>query len=301
MSRLTALAAVAMLGAGFTATWLWQHRQRAPAALLQASASVPMPQTAEPVVTTTVLAAPVQAASAQAASDAPLPPTSAAAAYDIAMRKLNPNYIGVVNGKSGAMQLAYPDLARELNITSQQAEALYDLLMKHQAELSGLRGVGSDATAMLELERARAELLARQKSELDAAIAGREQQWQEYQPTLDARRRVSELTNMVATTSPLSDAQARLLVATVVREQRIRADEQAARGTPADNPLARLEFAEQNQTSREQSNRRTVDAMRSHLTEQQLTIMENAMDGMNRQIRASLQAERARLEAGNPR
>ena len=61
------------------------------------------------------------------------------------------------------MQLTYPDLAREMNMTPAEVEALYDLLGKQQ-----------------------------KGAELDAMLAGRQQQWKEYQTTLDARRRVNQ-------------------------------------------------------------------------------------------------------------
>jgi hypothetical protein len=197
------------------------------------------------------------------------------------------------------MQLLYPDLARELGMTPEQAEALFDLIMKHQGEMSALpRYAGSDAAFKQEVERVREELQSKQKAEFDAAIAGREQQWRDYQPTLDARRRVSELTNMVASTSPLNDSQSRQLVATVVAEQRLRADELGLRPAPANNPLAQLEYEEQILTAREQSNRRTIESARSYLTAEQVTIMENAMNGLNQGMRASLLARRAQLEGG---
>jgi hypothetical protein len=215
-------------------------------------------------------AAPGQPAAEAVATSKPDP--SDPVAYDIEMRKRNPNYIGAIQGKAAMMQLQYPDLARELGMTPAEAEALYDLLMKQQSDVA-------------------------KAAELDALLAGHQQQWKDYQQTLDARRRVSELTNMVNTTSPMSEQQARMLVSTVVAEQQRRANELRPLGTPrADDPRAQLEFDEAAFKAREESNRRTVEAARAYLDEQQVTIMKNAMEGQNTLIRSQLQGRRMQLE-----
>jgi hypothetical protein len=303
MRRANSLLVVGIVALGIVAAYLWnelrKERQLGPqsrsAAVaqnpeLQQLRDIPAPPAVQPVA-----AMPAQTAPGSALPALPTDPV----ARDIELRKRNPNYIGVVEGKSAQMQLRYPDLARELGITPAEAESLYDLLLNQQRELTALpRYAGEDEALRRETQRVVEELQRKQKVELDAKLAGRQQQWKDYQPTLDARRRVSELTNMVNTTSPLSDYQSRMLVANVVSEQQRRANEQNLRSPPANTPLAQLEFDEANQHSREESNRRTVEASRSYLTEQQVTIMKNAMDGLNRQIRTQLAIRRAQIEGG---
>jgi hypothetical protein len=304
MNKITPVLVAVSVAVGITAVHLWQQlrKERELTAQLQnLQVAAPAPRSGEPVLPEAGKPAfnPTDvAAVAPAAPGAPQSLPTDPVAFDIEMRRRNPNYIGVVQGKSGAMQLRYPDLARELGMTPEQAEALYDLLMKHESEMRALPPYsGSDAALRQEVERAQKDLQAKQKAELDAALVGREQQWREYQPTIDARQRVSELTNMVASTSPLNEAQARQLVATVVAEQRLRADMLGAiAAPPANNPLAQLEYAEQSLAAREQSNRRTIESARSYLTAEQVTIMENAMNGLNQSMRASLRARREQLE-----
>jgi hypothetical protein len=305
MNRSTPLLVAAVIATGITAVHLWQQlrKERELVAQLQRlQDAAPLPRNAEQplrgaesAIDPAGLAPPLRVEPA-APQSLPTDPV----ALDIELRRRNPNYIGVVQGKSGAMQLRYPDLARELGMTPEQAEALYDLLMQHERELAALpRYTGSDAALQREVGRVRQELQAKHKAEFDAAIVGREQQWQEYQPTIDARQRVSELTNMVASTSPLNESQARQLVATVLAEQRLRADILRSSAPPtANNPLAQLAYEEQSLTEREQSNRRTIESARSYLTAEQVKIMENAMNGMNQSMRASLRARRAQLEGG---
>lgn len=304
MNKVNSLLVAAVVAIGIVAFYLWQqlHEERQASSALRTAqpASLPEVQRQQPLTGTSSLASePVVTPEPPASAAKPMPDPKDAVAYDIEVRKRNPNYIGVVQGKSAQMQLRFPDLARELGMSPAEAEALYDLLVKQQQELASLpRYSGNDEALKREAQRVSDEMLRKQKAELNAKLAGRQQQWKDYQGSLDARRRVSELTNMVATTSPLSEQQSRLLVSTVVAEQQRRANEQAALGKPADNPQAQLAFEEQSLKARMESNRRTIEAARAYLTEQQVTIMQNAMDGLNRNMRLMLERQRAQLESG---
>jgi hypothetical protein len=66
----------------------------------------------------------------------------------------------------------------------------------------------------------------------------------------------------------------------------------------AQTPLTWLAYEEQSLTEREQSNRRTIESARAYLTPEQVTIMENAMHGLNETMRGSLRARRTLLEGG---
>ncbi len=215
---------------------------------------------------------------------------------------IKPESIGA-SLKLNQLQQRFPGLAKELRLTQAEAEALFDLLMQQEAAmLSTLntRNIDpSNPAARQELQRLQAELEKTQKAEFEAMLGpSKARLWQEYQPTVEARRRVNELTMMLASSSPLTEAQAAPLVANIVAEQKRRAEDERLRTPVPGNTRAQLEFEEQNLRLREESNRRTVDAARAYLNPEQLTLMQDSQKRINDRTRASLQARRERLESG---
>ncbi len=187
-------------------------------------------------------------------------------------------------------------------LTSEEAEAFYDLLMKQEADLRpavllrSLQG-SNGAIDMRELQRRRTELEKTQAAELEAQLGpARSRQWQEYQKTVEARRRVNELTMTLSTTSPLTEEQSAPLLANVMAEHKRRTEEQTLRGPAPADPRGQLDYEEQTLKEREESNRRTLAFARSFLTQEQLAVMQASMTRANDNTRTTLQARRERLE-----
>ncbi len=200
--------------------------------------------------------------------------------------------------KLNKLQQLYPGLVKELRLTSAEAEALHDLVAKQQATLNAsLPGDGNFNAEDLRLKIS--EMQKSQAAELEAQLGpGRSQQWREYQTTVEARRRVNELTMMLASSAAINEEQTRLLVASIAAEQKRRAQEESMRVPPTSDPRSQLDFEEQNLKGRVESNRRTVDAARSFMTPEQVTLMQDTMARANDRMRASLEARRSRLESG---
>jgi hypothetical protein len=202
--------------------------------------------------------------------------------------------------KLNQLQTRYPGLVKELLLTQAEAEAFQDLLLKHDATLNSVMLAGASANAdPQEIRQKLAETQKVQAAELEAQLGpGRSRAWQDYQTTVDARRRVNELTMMLASSSPITEAQAGPLLSNILTEQKRRATDESLRTPPGKDPSQQLEFEEQNLQARIESNRRTIDAAKSFMNPEQVSLMQDSMDRFNERTRVSLQARRARLESG---
>ncbi len=97
--------------------------------------------------------------------------------------------------------------------------------------------------------------------------------------------------------TPLTDAQAEPLLATVLAEGKRRRDETAARVPPTD-PRARLDFEEETLRLLQESYDRIVSSAQTYLSAQQLAVMKNSMTQQAALQRALLRARRTQMEAG---
>jgi phage shock protein PspC (stress-responsive transcriptional regulator) len=127
------------------------------------------------------------------------------------------------------------------------------------------------------------------------------QYWDEYPAKAEARRGLDRYRALVASTSPLSDAQANALLATLAAEhKRRRAEEDRFLTYSYGGPLAQLEYEEETVREREESNLRVVASAQSYLDAQQLALMQDSMARYSTRSHAALQSRRERLTGGGP-
>lgn len=169
-----------------------------------------------------------------------------------------------------AMSRLYPDLDKALGINPEEAGSLVQLMMRNapQAEIEAL--IGPTKAAQL----------------------------QEYQTTIESRRRMNDLkVTLAQSIYPLTDAQIDRLGPTSRAEQVRRDGELRARIRPTD-ARAQLDFDEETIRSTEASYGRVIAAARSVLSPEQLGIIQNSRNSVVASQRINLQTRRARLAAG---
>jgi hypothetical protein len=269
MSKLTSVFAATTLVAGVSTAYLWQQLREARDQLVQLqeqrivkpAPGQPAPRVADPVAVVqpaTPAAPPVLTTSA-----APLParmPTTLPPELSERLARVTQT----------AMGRLYPELDKALGLTPEEANSLAQLMARNA-----------------------------QQAEIDALIGpGRAQQLQDYQKTLESRRRMNDLKTTLAQSSyPLSDAQMDRL-GPVSRAEQVRRDEDLRARTRPTDPRAQLDFDEETIKATEASYGRVIAAARSVLSPEQLGIMQNSMNSVVTGQRVSLQTRRARLAAG---
>lgn len=206
-----------------------------------------------------------------------------------------------VRTKQDMMQLRYPDLAEQLGLTLEQTEALFDFLTRQQSERlteSELLSLGSEPEEQARLKRE--ELARRQKGELANYLGpARQQKWEQYERTLEARRSISELVNVMASSGdPITDAQKQRLINTVLAEQERRAGEESLRAYPNMDRRAQLDMELQNLNGREESFRRIQESASTYLTPAQFAAMKASQDQQIESSRRALEAQLAALDGG---
>lgn len=181
----------------------------------------------------------------------------------------NPDFRGMIVQIRPQMQRNYPDLEKELRLTAAEADELYLLLAAGAPQ-----------------------------SEIDSLLGpAKSQQWQEYRPTRDARLKVGELRQALASIAPLTDAQIEPLTATVLAEQKRLNDDIGARSHATTDPRAQLDIREQTLKMTEESFGRVVESARLYLSPQQVSAMQRSMSDLVKTQRETLRAQRAGLEA----
>lgn len=135
-------------------------------------------------------------------------------------------------------------------------------------------------------------------AEFDAATGGRWAQLQERQWDGLAMNRVSSLRNALASTpNPLTDEQEQQLKLAFTAEFRRTGAEETANPRPTE-PRALLEYEEQRLRSTEAGNERIVAATRSHLSSEQVAVVQSTLEVLVNLQRRNLESRRLRLEAG---
>jgi phage shock protein PspC (stress-responsive transcriptional regulator) len=120
---------------------------------------------------------------------------------------------------------------------------------------------------------------------------------EDYPATAEANRRLEKFNALLASTSPLSDEQSRVLTATLAAEnKRLRAEDDQHLAYSWRDPRAQLEFAEASIKAREASNRRIFESARAYLDAQQLAVLQESMAQSSARAQANLQARRDELK-----
>jgi len=205
-----------------------------------------------------------------------------------------------------ALPQRYPDLGKELRLSPEEENKLFDLLASQQSgQVSDLLNAAGGGTTAQEMQSKAQEKRQANDAELSAMLGSKYPQWQNYQETLPTRQQVNQLQAMLGSGSnSLSDAQAKPLI-TALAAEKARISQESA-NSPASNPQ---EFMAQREQRTADSNRRLLAVAATQLNTEQLNDYKRMLDQeqntarmlgsfMGRQGRAAGQAGAA---AGTPR
>jgi hypothetical protein len=204
------------------------------------------------------------------------------------------------------LQRSYADLAKELNLTPAQVDALFDLMAGQQlARISepavlAANGQANDEASRRALRNALEESRRAQDAEIATLLGdSKYQEFKEYQETMGARQRVTHLRSQLAAQGQLlTEEQTKPLVTAMAAEQKLRDQQMAGRERPTQGDArAQMAFQEQALKSSEESNRRLLRAAAAHLDAGQVTALEALLEQELAMSRAALRVQQARLEA----
>lgn len=204
----------------------------------------------------------------------------------------NPEYREAVRASTRlGMSQNYPGFAAELGLSEDEANRFIDLLtdqqlqsMEHDQSLY-LAEAGDDETRMREAQEHMQERMRQQQAEIEMHLGPTNyQKWQDYQQTLGQRHRLASVQSQLALAgAPLDAEQSDALLAALVQEQRKQQQAQAAANTgqPAGSfwhSYGPVPGQEEWITAQEQSNERLLAAIRSSLSSQQASKLEQMLN-----------------------
>lgn len=204
------------------------------------------------------------------------------------------------------LQRTYAALVRELQLTPAQADALFDLMAKQQlARMSEpARMVANGQVPGEEAQQAMRNAIQENRRAQDAEIAtllgdAAFVQFKEYQDTLGARQRVTQLRAQLAAQGQLlTEEQFKPLITAVAAEQKLQGQQMADREpSTRGNAAAQLAYREQSLKATEESNRRLVRAASPYLDSTQLEALAALLEQDLAMLRANLRVQQARMEA----
>jgi hypothetical protein len=283
MKKLVAVLAAALLGVSVAAVVLWQQlrdereQDRSVASATEAQDSgvtSSAPLSARPAVA-------AEEGMPQAAGTQP-PNSGSSTPERSNMAAMAQQMLSTPEGREmarsvlrGTLPQQYPDLAKELGLTAEEAEKFFDLLAKHQTDLSAdalnmLGGSGMGPAETQELQRKLAEKQQANEAELETMLGSRYPKWQEYQGTAAARQQVDRLKSALSSGSnPLSDAQSKSLIAALGAEQAKFQEEERSRFTP-DAARSSTNMLEEQVQRMVDHNKDLVNVADRHLNAEQL-------------------------------
>ncbi len=206
------------------------------------------------------------------------------------------------------LQQAHPDLARELNISQEQADRLLDLLVEQQLRnMENLAPFSADKQpTQAEIAQMQKAMQQRQRDDLKeiGALLGNNgmQQWQDYQNSMGARMRVRQLASELDGAGlPLRGDQRAPLRDALAQFERQTTEERRLEATSRDfntmTPAERLTWQEEQIERSAQSYERARDAVSHILTPEQLRTYRELQERDLVMRRAGLRMQRAQLEA----
>jgi PAS domain-containing protein len=216
-----------------------------------------------------------------------------------------------------------PNLARDLDMTAEQLDRLYDVLaeqslraMENNGPLWPVEGERPDAAKMQEYQRKAMEQQRANETELRRALGdGKYREWQEYQSMAGVRWEADRVrTSLASAGVPLDESLAKPLLKTL-HQQQMKMMQQAAATAASSNANASgrlvmsssfapasspdmLKMQEQSLEMITQHQKRQREALASVLTPEQLKIVEDEHNAEQQMQRAQLRIMRAQQEAG---
>jgi ribosomal protein L12E/L44/L45/RPP1/RPP2 len=215
-----------------------------------------------------------------------------------------------------------PNLARDLDMTAEQLDRLYDVLaeqslraMENNGPLWSADGARPDAAKMQEYQRKAMEQQRANETELRRALGdGKYREWQEYQSMAGVRWEADRVrTSLASAGVPLDESLAKPLLKTLHEQQMKMMQRAAANAASNANASARLavsssfepasspdmlKMQEQSLEMITQHQKRQREALASVLTPEQLKIVEDEHNAEQQMQRAQLRIMRAQQEAG---
>jgi hypothetical protein len=215
-----------------------------------------------------------------------------------------------------------PNLARDLDMTAEQLDRLYDVLaeqslraMENNGPLWSVDGQQPDAAKMLEFQRKATEQQRTNETELRRALGdGKYREWQEYQSMAGVRWEADRVrTSLASAGVPLDENLAKPLLKTLHQQQMKMQQAAATAASSNANASARLvvgsafapgsspdmlKMQEQSLEMITQHQKRQREALASVLTPEQLKIVEDEHNAEQQMQRAQLRLMRAQQEAG---
>lgn len=216
----------------------------------------------------------------------------------------DPDYREVMIASNRAALLQFhPDLARELDLSQEQADRMLDIMARQEFEsLSQAQPAGSEDDATRRSQELWQARQRRQDEEIRALIGeAKYADWKEYEDQLGVRMEVGQLAlRLESTGQPLTEAQERQLVKVIYAERKRLWDE-----FPSSPPLSRaasvqerLAESERHLQFVEEKNRRVLEAAPAHLSQAQLGSLRKIYDQEVKIIRAEQRALRTQAEEG---
>lgn len=309
------LLAVCVVLAGAGSVWLWKdlREQRtqgselagriaalegAPGAAGPAATSAPQESTEEAISTTPGPAAPpamasasVKAPAAGAAAPAPRPagpqqnPQANPRQGDVAATMSamqTPQGQNMVNALMRSMLAqTYPDIAEGMDMSQQEADALFELLARHQSEQTAdsmSLVTAQEPAARIETQRRLSDLARKQQAELQAHLGDRYGRWEDYRATAAVRQVVNTIkASLAATGNPLSDEQTEKLVVALAPEQKRLLNDEYARSISAAT-IESPNYVQESLSRTVDGQRRMVELARPHLTAEQFRLYSQQME-----------------------
>ena len=208
-----------------------------------------------------------------------------------------------------SLQQIHPDLARELNISQEQADRLLDLLAdQHLRNMERAEDFSPDRPPT-QAELAQMQKTAQQRQLADRAEIGAligsngQQQWQDYENSMGARMRVRQLSSALDNAgSPLRDDQRQPLRDALAQFERQAQEDRRMQMTTRNFASMtgddRLAWQEEQLDRTERSYERARESVAHILTGDQLQTYRDLQEQELAMRRASLRMQRAQMEAG---
>jgi PAS domain-containing protein len=216
-----------------------------------------------------------------------------------------------------------PNLARDLDMTAEQLDRLYDVLaeqslraMENNGPIWSTDGERPDPAKMQEYQRKAMEQQRTNETELRRALGdGKYREWQEYQSMAGVRWEADRVrTSLASAGVPLDESLAKPLLKTL-HQQQMKMMQQAAATAGSSNANANarlmvssafapasssdvLKMQEQSLEMITQHQKRQREALASVLTPEQLKVVEDEHNAEQQMQRAQLRIMRAQQEAG---